>query len=140
MIFKIYTFNMIVILCSLASGCGDLIKARNPTKRMDIPEPETKSSEIYGQCVNFQGNWTVQCPTPSPDLPSSFYLVQQSCDLFILQNTFLSFEREAVTWSNGRDALFLKSEGGILLFQKQGLVRDGTWTHRQQSCRLSWAP
>lgn len=126
------------VLCTLGSACGDIIKTRNPIKKVNTPEPEEKESSLYGVCTNFHGAWTVQCLQPVAGVPASFQMLQYFCDLFIVHPQNLSFENEALSWSDARDSITLRSENDTLVLEKKDGVRQGTWTRGGQSCTMSW--
>lgn len=134
------TLGLLALLCTIGSSCGDIIKTRNPTEKVNTPEPETKTSSVYGVCTNFHGAWTVQCPQPVEGIPSSFQMLQYFCDLFIVQPQDLSFENKALSWSDARDAITLRSETDTIVLEKRDGVRQGTWSRGEQSCSMSWSP
>jgi hypothetical protein len=131
--------SLLVALCILGCSCGDIIKVRNPTKKVNTPEPETKTSALYGSCTNFQGRWTVRCETPVEGTQTSFFLVQQYCDFFILQGANRSFEGDTVAWSDARDGVTLRQDAETFVLVKRDGARQGTWTRREKSCSMSWS-
>ncbi len=137
--FQRKAIGLLALLCTLGSSCGDIVKIRNPTKKVNTPEPETKTSALYGVCTNFHGAWTVQCPEPVEGIPSSFQLLQYFCDLVILQPQDLSFEKSALSWSDARDTITLRAGVDTIVLEKRGSTRQGTWSHGDQSCPMSWS-
>ncbi|WP_141732176.1 hypothetical protein [Oligoflexus tunisiensis] len=134
------TVSILAVLCTLGCSCGDIIKTRNPTKRVNTPEPEQKSSSLYGVCTNFHGAWTVDCAEPIDGVPAAFQLLQQACDFFVVHPHNISFYAKELTWSDARDAVTLNREQDKLVLEKRDGVRQGTWTRGEQSCTMLWSP
>ncbi len=124
-------YILLSVLIIMSSGCGDIIKAKNPFKKSKPYQPEFLHDHT-GRCPYYPAVWSGQCEGEGYDKHRTYplNLTQSFCTFFLVENTAFRLDKVETHESTG---LQHKTSGQWLNADRTELSLVDEWQQGDQS-------